>query len=77
MSLRAAWRKGDDAKRPGWAIQFDFDAEEVEALKRAVPWTHREWIPLDGIWWVHIDYEETLVKLWPAFEAYKSQMSMF
>lgn len=77
MSLKAAYRRGDGQKRPGWAIQFAYDPEVIEALKKAVPPQFRSWDDELKEWWVHVDYEDALLRLWPDFEAYTRQMSFF
>lgn len=77
MSLKTAYRSGDVHGRPGWRIGFEFDPEKIEALKRAVPYTERSWSESEKLWWVSIEYEDEVLRLFPAFEAYQKQQSMF
>jgi len=54
---------------PGWLIQFGYDAGTVEALKKAIPHTSREWREDTHIWWIREDYSHVLKALFVNFEA--------
>lgn len=77
MSLKQAYRRGDDQRRPGWALQFDYDEEKIEALKAAIPAAFRSWNDETKEWWVHLDYQDAVLRLFPQFEGYLRQTSMF
>jgi len=74
--LTGAVRKGNNG-RPGWGFTFTFDQEQIEALKRAVPYLHRSYNDQSHEWWVAQEYEDTVLALWPEFEAYQRQLSLF
>ncbi len=63
--------------RAGWFVAFAYDAETVEALKRAIPHVDRAWDAENKIWWVSKDYEEDILRMFPGFEAHLKQPSMF
>ncbi|HEX5326196.1 MAG TPA: hypothetical protein VFW75_05975 [Acetobacteraceae bacterium] len=72
MALTGAYRGGYEG-RPGWWISTGYVREEVEALKQAVPHTERAWDPDAKRWWIAIEYEGTILQIWPAFAAYQAQ----
>jgi hypothetical protein len=76
MAIKKAYRSGFD-HNPGWCIVFDYDLDKIEALKAAVPWNHRSWNEHTKTWWISREYEAEVLALFPDFEAYKSQVSMF
>lgn len=73
--LRQAVRRGHNG-RPGWKLYFDYDPDEVEALKRAIPHIDRAWDEEHKYWWVAIEYQDTVLKLFPEFEGYLHQLEM-
>ena len=73
--LTSAWRGGFDG-RSGWWFSFEYEPDKVEKLKAAVPHTARSWDSLRKAWWVALEYEQTILALWPEFEAYKSQLPL-
>jgi len=76
--IKSAFRHGDSSgRRPGWRITWPYDPELLEIFKRDVPHQDREWDPEGGFWWVAQEHEETLLRLFPSFEAYLRQGSLF
>jgi len=67
MNLTMCARGGSSDGRGGFVLQFHYDTEFVEELKRTIPHTHREWMPESKIWWVSKDYDEILQKLFANF----------
>jgi hypothetical protein len=55
--------------RSGYLLKFDYDAELVETLKRAIPHTEREWREEDKTWWVSIRFDDALKLMFSNFEA--------
>jgi len=77
VTLTQCIRGGKDG-RAGYIIAFSYDEQTVEELKRAVPHTHREWKPDEKTWWVSIEFEPQLSRLFKNFEALAhSQGQMF
>jgi hypothetical protein len=74
MALQQAYRGGG---RPGWWLRFSYNAELVERLKKTIPHTDRLWSAEAGMWWVHQRWEERLSGLFPDFDAYLQQQSLF
>lgn len=68
-----SWRDG----RAGWRFRFTFDLDIIQSLKRQVPPQCREWHEDTREWWVAQEYEEELLALFPAFEAYLRQPQLF
>ena len=75
--LTAAWRGGSSTGLAGWRIQFAYDPETVEAVKLRFPTNAREWNEDGKYWWVAIEWERQLLKLFPGLEAYIRQVSLF
>lgn len=75
--LTAAWRAGNSEGLAGWRFQFEFDQDAIDALKAAIPSECREWNPEEKWWWVSIEWEGRLIKLFPGLEAYRAQVPMF
>ena len=61
---------------PGWLIAFQYDADLVEALKRAVPHTDRSWYEDNREWFVKETYEPVLRRLFSNVDEFKSQLRM-
>jgi len=58
--LTSCIKGGSSDRRPGWLLQFDYDRELVEILKRQVHHTGREWNAKAKTWWVAEEYEDIL-----------------
>lgn len=71
--LTSAWRGGSTAGVAGWRFTIEYDPAAIEALKTAVPAMAREWNEAERWWWVRLDYEPSLLRLMPGFEAYLRQ----
>ncbi len=65
MCIKAGSKDG----RPGYLLGFDYSAEAVEALKRTVPHTNREWREEEKVWWVAQEYDTQLCELFGNFYA--------
>lgn len=76
MGLTEAHRGGFQG-RAGWWIRFDYDEELIERLKEKVPASLRSWDEDKKRWWVSLEAEDTLLKLMPGLEAYRSQGALF
>lgn len=63
--------------RAGWRIVFRYDAELVERLKAAIPHYDRKWWPEKLEWWVAIEHEATLRRLFPDFALYADAPRLF
>ena len=62
--------KGGDANgRPGWLIKFEYDAEIVEAVKKSIPHTEREWYPFSRTWWVSEQYAPVMSRIFSNFDS--------
>ena len=68
-TLKQCIKGGSLSRQPGYLIAFDYDIETIEALKRAVPHTHREWREQEKVWWVAQEYETVLNNIFPNFNA--------
>ena len=75
--LTEAYKAGSADGREGWRIRFTYDADKIEALKAHIPSNEREWNDEQKYWWVSEAYTERLLKLFPAFEAFKNQIRLF
>ena len=73
--LQQAWRSGHEG-RPGWRLSLEYDEAKVEALKRAIPHTHRAWDPANREWWVALEYEQAILELFPEFEVHLHQLEL-
>lgn len=69
MNLTQCIRGGDQDRREGFIIAFEYDTGVVEALKQMIPHVAREWRPESQTWWVSKAYEVQLRHLFPNFEA--------
>lgn len=69
MNLKQCIRGGDENMREGFIIAFNYDKDAVEALKKLVPHTDREWRADSETWWVSKDYEAQLNRLFSNFHA--------
>ena len=49
----------------------------IELLKARVPADCRAWDPDRKRWWISIEYEGVILRLFPAFRAYLDQEAMF
>lgn len=79
--ITGAWRAGNEDGRPGWRLTFGgagFSTEKIEALKSRVPWRDRGFDPKPHPpeWWVAREREETLVEIFPEFDAYRRQLQL-
>ena len=71
--LKRAFRGGDERQRPGWWIGFTYDEIAIKRLKAAVPSEHRAWDGESKLWWVADEFEAEILRLFPEFDAYRSQ----
>lgn len=62
-------RGGSQDGRSGFLIAFFYDPETVEALKKAIPHTDREWREETHTWWVSEKHEKVMKSLFSNFEA--------
>jgi len=69
MNLTQCIRGGDRDGRSGFLIAFHYDLDAVEDLKQSIPHTHREWRENSKTWWVSVQYEAVLKRLFSNFEA--------
>jgi hypothetical protein len=69
MYLTSCIKGGDSQGRPGWIIQFPYDAEFVETFKGTILHLHREWRPDTKTWWVQEQYEDELNRLFSNWHA--------
>ena len=76
-ALTSAWRGGSRDGLAGWRIQFAFDQDVIDELKRVVPAECREWNENERFWWVALSHEHALLRLFPSFEGYLAQGSLF
>lgn len=75
-TLTGAYRGGYEGE-PGWYLSAGYDRDQVEALKQAVPHTARSWNPDTKQWWISAQYEDAILRLWPAFAAFQAQTALF
>ena len=68
-----AYPAGASDGRPGIRIRLAYDADRVDALKRAVPHTEREWDEVALEWWVAAAYERLLRRMFPNIAAFLDQ----
>ena len=68
-NLTQCIRGGSQEGRSGFILAFHYDLDVVEALKRAIPHTEREWREEQKVWWVSERYEEPLKSMFGNFEA--------
>jgi hypothetical protein len=76
MKLRACFRGGDPAERPGWWIGFSYDAGTVELLKRRVPHTERMWDGAARLWWIADAHERVIAETFANFADFKNQLQL-
>ena len=76
-NLTGAWRGGSRDGLAGWRVTFAYDEDTIANLKRTIPADCREWNEEQKYWWVAIEFEGALVKLFPAMEGYLAQGSLF
>jgi hypothetical protein len=60
MAINALLLPHDDER---FALRTVFDRDFIEALKWAIPAPYREWDPARKAWYVHHDYDTTLIDL--------------
>ena len=78
MNLTSCIKGGDAQGRPGWIIQFRYDAEFIEKVKKAIHHTAREWREGPKEWWVSEQYEDVLDELFSNWYALaKCQGTLF
>ncbi len=76
--IKSWWHGAINDNKSAYCIQFDYDAEKVEALKTSIPHLAREWNPDTKVWTIAKEYELEIDRLFPGFlEAVISQMRMF
>ena len=69
MNLSMCIKAGDEGMRAGYRIAFNYNEQVVECLKRSVPHTARSYYPETKQWWVSIEYEGVLDKMFSNFDA--------
>jgi hypothetical protein len=76
--LHTCFKGGDDNKRPGYWLGFQYDIQVIERMKREVPHTDRVWDEGKKLWWVSEAYESVLTEIFGNFYALtKLQGSLF
>ena len=76
MGLRHAYRKERNG-RLGWALRFTFDAEQIEALKKAIPAYARSYSgDEEREWWLSLEFEDELLQIFPEMDAYVRQLPL-
>ena len=60
MAINALLLPYDDER---FALRTAFDRDFVDALKWAIPAPYREWSPEKKTWYVHQEYDTTLIDL--------------
>lgn len=76
--LTGAYRAGHPVtKQAGWTITFEYDEDVIVALKAAVPMHERSWNPDKEEWFVAEPHENDVLRIFPAFESYLHQLSLF
>jgi len=68
-TLTMCIHSGSEDRRKGFRLQFNYDIDLIERLKRAVPHTEREWYPDIKTWWVSENYETVLTEMFSNFHA--------
>lgn len=68
-TLSNCYKGGNSDGQPGYWIGFHYDADVVEALKAAVPHTHRRWNSETKLWWISMDYDVWLCETFGNFYA--------
>lgn len=76
MVLTSCIKGGSRNQRPGWLIQFSYDIELIETLKKSVWYTGREWNAETKTWWISEDYEDVLDKLFSNWHALAKQQGV-
>ncbi|AQU06088.1 hypothetical protein B1772_04645 [Dehalococcoides mccartyi] len=75
--LRSCYQAGDAIGRPGYCLQFEYNLEAINAIKR-IPVIDREWRPSTKEWWVAGIRDNELTRIFSNFEAFtKYQASIF
>jgi hypothetical protein len=74
-SLTTCYRAGNAAMKPGYVIGFAYDEEAVEAIKKRIPHTEREWRSQYKVWWISEKYESVLDELFGNFDALAHQQA--
>ena len=69
MNLSTCIKAGSRDGEAGYLIGFAYDREIVEQLKQQIPHTYREWHPNENVWWISIEYEAVLIRLFKNFYA--------
>ncbi len=69
MFLTQCIKGGDQNKREGWLISFEYDQDFIETFKERILHISREWRPEQKVWWVSVEYADTLKQLFTNFEA--------
>ena len=77
-NLTQCIKGGSAANKPGWLIKFNYNLELVEALKKRVHHTGREWREDSKQWWISEQYEDVLDQLFSNWYALaKCQGTLF
>lgn len=62
------WYRGENSKgEPGYWLEFDYDADIIRQLKKAIPSYLREWDADKKQWWVSEDCEVPVNRIFPGF----------
>jgi len=65
---------GGSRKGQGWWIKFAYNRELIDELKASINYVERDWDKEKGEWWISVEAEGVLKRLFPNFEAYKNQL---
>lgn len=68
-NLVQLYKGGDEQRREGYWLSFGYNLELVEEIKKQIPHTHRVWDDKKKQWWVSMEYEDVLTKLFTNFHA--------
>lgn len=75
--LSVCYKGGNEQRQAGYWIGFEYSVQIVQALKAAVPHTQREWHEDKKLWWVSIEYEDELDRLFKNFDALARKQASF
>lgn len=62
-NLTSCVKDGSSNREPGWVIQFAYDQDLIERLKKSIPPQYREWRADTKTWFIHELYEDELDRL--------------
>jgi hypothetical protein len=79
MARLNSWVRGGNYEgKPGYIIEFDYDAETIAKIKDTIPPQFREWRPEEKSWWVSEYCEKQINDIFPGFlEAITAQRTLF